>query len=219
MSGTTPSSGGRDRRALAGLNHAGSAENRGGNPVEPWIGQCMVRINALSQREQDVLRLLGRGLENRAIAKALGIAERTVKQHVTRILTKLGCQSRLQAGLVAFAAHSVAGVHPSTPLVPRSGLGRSGESGQTTRRRLEPGDGRPVATPDLTKLDDVGFAALLKRPARMPPRCRPRRFPRPPGNARGPSQGFRTVRANRILSALPVAEPGKLAPRCCGRAL
>jgi DNA-binding NarL/FixJ family response regulator len=116
MSGTTPSSGGPDRRALAGLTQPGSAENRG-NPVEPWIGQCAVRIDALSQREQDVLRLLGRGLENRAIAKALGIAERTVKQHVTRILTKLGCQSRLQAGLVAFAAHSAATVHPGTPLL------------------------------------------------------------------------------------------------------
>jgi DNA-binding NarL/FixJ family response regulator len=74
MSGTTPSNAGRDKRALAGLNHMGSAENRSGNPVEPWIGQYVVRIDALSQREQEVLLLLGRGLENRAIAKALGIA-------------------------------------------------------------------------------------------------------------------------------------------------
>jgi DNA-binding NarL/FixJ family response regulator len=72
--------------------------------VDPWIGQCLGRIGALSHREQEVLRLLGRGLENRSIATALGIAERTVKQHITKILTKLGCQSRLQAGLVAFAA-------------------------------------------------------------------------------------------------------------------
>ena len=115
MSGITSSSDGREKRALAGPSQAGFAENRSGNPVEPWIGQCVVRIDALSQREQDVLRLLGRGLENRAIAKALGIAERTVKQHVTRILTKLGCQSRLQAGLVAFAAHSaVSNVFPAT---------------------------------------------------------------------------------------------------------
>jgi DNA-binding CsgD family transcriptional regulator len=118
MSGITPSSGGRDRRALTDLNHAGSAENRRIHAVDPWIGRCVVRIDALSQREQEVLRLLGRGLENRAIAMTLGIAERTVKQHVTRILTKLGCQSRLQAGLVAFAAHSVVSVQPSTPLSP-----------------------------------------------------------------------------------------------------
>ena len=78
----------------------------------------MVRLDALSQREREVLRLLGRGLENRAIAMTLGIAERTVKQHVTRILTKLGCQSRLQAGLVAFAAHSVVSVQPGTLLSP-----------------------------------------------------------------------------------------------------
>jgi DNA-binding NarL/FixJ family response regulator len=118
MSGITSSSDGRDRRAPAGPNQAGLAENRSGNAVEPWIGQCMARIDALSQREQDVLRLLGRGLENRAIAMTLDIAERTVKQHVTRILTKLGCQSRLQAGLVAFAAHSVVSVQPGTPLSP-----------------------------------------------------------------------------------------------------
>lgn len=96
MSGITPSSGGRDRRALADLNHAGSAENRRIHAAGPWIGRCVVRIDALSQREQEVLRLLGRGLENDATAMTLGIAERTVKQHVTRILTKLGCQSRLR---------------------------------------------------------------------------------------------------------------------------
>ena len=112
MSGITSSSDARERRALAGLNRAGSAENCDVNPVEAWIGHCVVQIDALSQREQDVLRLLGRGLENRAIAMTLGIAERTVKQHVTRISTKLGCQSRLQAGLVAFAAHSVVSVQP-----------------------------------------------------------------------------------------------------------
>ncbi len=118
MSGITSSSDGRERRALAGLNQTGFAENRSVNAVEPWIGQCVVRIDVLSQREQEVLRLLGRGLENRAIAMTLGIAERTVKQHVTRILTKLGCQSRLQAGLVAFAAYSVVSVQPGTPLSP-----------------------------------------------------------------------------------------------------
>jgi DNA-binding NarL/FixJ family response regulator len=118
MSGITSSSDGREKRALAGLNQAGSADNRDWHAVEPWIGQCVVRIDALSRREQDVLRLLGRGLENRAIATTLGIAERTVKQHVTRILTKLGCQSRLQAGLVAFAAHSVISVQLGMPLSP-----------------------------------------------------------------------------------------------------
>lgn len=118
MSGITSSSDGREKRALAGLNQAGSADNRDCHAVEPWIRQCVVRIDVLSRREQDVLRLLGRGLENRAIATTLGIAERTVKQHVTRILTKLGCQSRLQAGLVAFAAYSVISVQPGMPSSP-----------------------------------------------------------------------------------------------------
>jgi DNA-binding NarL/FixJ family response regulator len=118
MSRIISSRDGRERRALAGLNQAGFAESRCVNAVEPWIGQCVVRLDALSQREREVLRLLGRGLENRAIAMTLGIAERTVKQHVTRILTKLGCQSRLQAGLVAFAAYSVVSVQPGTLLSP-----------------------------------------------------------------------------------------------------
>ena len=118
MSGIISSGDGRERWALAALNQAGFTESRCVNAVEPWIGQCVVRLDALSQREREVLRLLGRGLENRAIAMTLGIAERTVKQHVTRILTKLGCQSRLQAGLVAFAAHSVVSVQPGTLLSP-----------------------------------------------------------------------------------------------------
>jgi DNA-binding NarL/FixJ family response regulator len=134
MSGITSSGDRRDRRGLAGLNHAGSAANRGVHAVEPWIGQGVVRIDALSQREQDVLRLLGRGLENRAIAKTLGIAERTVKQHVTRILTKLGCQSRLQAGLVAFAAYSVASLQSGAPSSP---------SPWSLPRRREQPDGPP----------------------------------------------------------------------------
>ena len=118
MSRIISSRDGRERRALAGLNQAGFAESRCVNAFEPWIRQCVVRLDALSQRERDVLRLLGRGLENRAIAMTLGIAERTVKQHVTRILTKLGCQSRLQAGLVAFAAYSVVSMQPGTLLSP-----------------------------------------------------------------------------------------------------
>ena len=85
--------------------YASFVENKDpGLSIEPWIRQSLERIGALSNREREVLRLLGIGMENRAAAAALGIAERTVKQHITRILIKLGCTSRLQAGLVAFAA-------------------------------------------------------------------------------------------------------------------
>jgi DNA-binding NarL/FixJ family response regulator len=55
----------------------------------------------LSEREVAVLRELGRGASNKEIAVALGIAEGTVKNHVTSIFTKLKVQDRTQAALKA----------------------------------------------------------------------------------------------------------------------
>jgi DNA-binding NarL/FixJ family response regulator len=59
------------------------------------------RPDALSERELDVLRLLGEGLANKQIAHELTISEKTVKAHVSAILGKLGLQSRTQAALEA----------------------------------------------------------------------------------------------------------------------
>jgi two-component system NarL family response regulator len=55
----------------------------------------------LSSRELDVLRLIAQGMENAEIAEALGISPRTVKNHVSSILTKLGLPSRIQAAIYA----------------------------------------------------------------------------------------------------------------------
>jgi two-component system, NarL family, response regulator LiaR len=55
----------------------------------------------LTERERDVLRLVARGLANKEIARDLQIGEKTVKTHVSNILTKLGVQSRTQAALQA----------------------------------------------------------------------------------------------------------------------
>jgi DNA-binding NarL/FixJ family response regulator len=57
----------------------------------------------LSDRELEVLRLLGDGSSNREIATALFLAEGTVKNHVTNVLAKLGARDRTQAALRARA--------------------------------------------------------------------------------------------------------------------
>jgi DNA-binding NarL/FixJ family response regulator len=59
------------------------------------------RLAALTPRERDVLAALGRGMANAEIAAALVITEATTKTHVSRVLTKLGVASRLQAAIVA----------------------------------------------------------------------------------------------------------------------
>jgi DNA-binding NarL/FixJ family response regulator len=55
----------------------------------------------LTRREQEVLELLARGYANKRIARELGIAEKTVKAHIGRVLAKLGVADRTQAALLA----------------------------------------------------------------------------------------------------------------------
>ena len=57
--------------------------------------------HTLSARELDVLRLIARGMENAEIAGALSISPRTVKNHVSSVLSKLGMPSRVQAAVYA----------------------------------------------------------------------------------------------------------------------
>ena len=54
-------------------------------------------IEALSEREREVVELLALGLPNKTIARRLGISEHTVKFHVGSILAKLGAASRTEA--------------------------------------------------------------------------------------------------------------------------
>jgi DNA-binding NarL/FixJ family response regulator len=58
-------------------------------------------ISELTQREREILATLGAGLSNAQIASALFIGETTVKTHVSRVLSKLALQSRVQAAIVA----------------------------------------------------------------------------------------------------------------------
>jgi DNA-binding NarL/FixJ family response regulator len=64
---------------------------RGAEPVGP----------PLSRRELEVLRLLAEGFANKQIARRLGIAEKTVKAHVSSILTKMAVADRTQAAVQA----------------------------------------------------------------------------------------------------------------------
>ncbi len=59
-------------------------------------------IESLTEREREVLRLVARGESNQAIADELVISEKTVKTHVSNILTKLDLQDRTQLAIFAF---------------------------------------------------------------------------------------------------------------------
>ena len=59
------------------------------------------RLDALSPREQEILRGIARGQGNKEIARSLGIAETTVKIHVQHILRKLEVSSRVHAAVMA----------------------------------------------------------------------------------------------------------------------
>ncbi|MEU0508696.1 response regulator transcription factor [Amycolatopsis sp. NPDC006125] len=56
---------------------------------------------ALSDRERTLLGLIGEGLTNRQIAERMFLAEKTVKNYVSRLLTKLGLERRTQAAVLA----------------------------------------------------------------------------------------------------------------------
>jgi DNA-binding NarL/FixJ family response regulator len=58
-------------------------------------------VDALTERERDVLRLLAAGHDNRTIAASLNLSEKPIGKRVSEIFTKLGVSNRTQAALVA----------------------------------------------------------------------------------------------------------------------
>ncbi|MFF4161502.1 response regulator [Streptomyces sp. NPDC001678] len=59
------------------------------------------RLAGLSPREREILGLIGDGMTNRQIAERLYLSEKTVKNHISRMLAKLGVERRIQAAVLA----------------------------------------------------------------------------------------------------------------------
>ena len=89
---------------LAGIRAAAS----GASPLDATVARTMLdarRTNRptklLSEREQEVLVLVAKGMPNKQIARKLGIAERTVKAHLTHVFAQLSVRDRTQAAIWA----------------------------------------------------------------------------------------------------------------------
>ena len=81
---------------------------RGHSPLDPRVARTVLharrsptRAVELTEREQEVLALVGRGLANKQIARALGIREGTVKAHLTSVFQRIGVRDRTSAALWA----------------------------------------------------------------------------------------------------------------------
>ena len=102
--------------ALADLVNAIKTVSEGGSIVKPAVTQRLLkglenlqndfssldRPDPLTDRETEILRLMAGGYSNKEIANSLGVAEGTVKNHVSNILSKMGVRDRTRAVLKAF---------------------------------------------------------------------------------------------------------------------
>ena len=73
-------------------------------PEDDRVIRARRRLAVLTEKELDVLGLVGQGLSNSEIAKHMHISEGTAKTHVSRILAKLQCSNRVQAAIIAHDA-------------------------------------------------------------------------------------------------------------------
>jgi DNA-binding NarL/FixJ family response regulator len=90
------------------LQKAIRAAAKGDVPLDPKAARALLSSRAapapleqLSEREREILQLVGNGLPNKVIAARLGITERTVKAHLTNVFRTIGVTDRTQAALWA----------------------------------------------------------------------------------------------------------------------
>lgn len=89
------------------------AAARGESPLDPKVARELLadrretRAPQLTDREREVLALVGEGLPNKLIARRLEISEKTVKAHLTRVYAQIGVTDRTQAALWA-RRHNIA---------------------------------------------------------------------------------------------------------------
>ncbi|WP_045745718.1 response regulator transcription factor [Actinoplanes rectilineatus] len=75
--------------------------NRLPAPAPAAPSEDLARVRTLSDREREVLVLLAQGLSNAEISTRLFVTEGTVKTHLYRVFTKIGCDNRVQAAMLA----------------------------------------------------------------------------------------------------------------------
>jgi two-component system nitrate/nitrite response regulator NarL len=83
---------------------------RAGAAPEPEPGRSPHPVDELTPREQEVLDLITRGLDNKTIARSLHLRLATVRSHVQRVLEKLNAHSKLEAAALAHE-HRRSGCH------------------------------------------------------------------------------------------------------------
>ena len=97
------------------------AAARGASPIDPRVAMTLVQerrssavTDGLTDREREVLALVGAGVPNKQIALRLGISPKTVKSHLTHIFRRIGVRDRFKAALWA-RRHGLVEGHDEPP--------------------------------------------------------------------------------------------------------